>query len=732
MIAFNDFYSSRMEREPYSGWKDHIQDYMSLIEMLYVIVYEKRKSKAREQETVNGIPDSRASARVVYKDLEIPAKDEIDIAEQRVLYRALKHIISREKSSKEAGVLLPLCHVGDAFALSAFERFCIAMSLAVEVNRKYEKIFGCLQDNFNEKYPSVGTAISLYRLIGTVDEEEQAFLPSGVLFKYILDCKQDNGIQSRLSRLMRLDESIYEFLIGKGFNQWSTENYVKVELPDELPELYVDQEKQTYIKDIIKSYIENPDRKKSVIYLEGPYGAGKKLQVRHLVKYIDMPLVLVDANEIKKKIAKPDEIARKIVQYTVLYQGVLCIHGFEVLLSEDEGIDTYDVADILNRLSQNIDLLFILSEKEWKLRSRDIEYSFIKVMFEIPDDSHRLEIWKRCAGKIRMDENIDLAELSNKLHFTPGMIEAAVDQAAFEANISSHGIIGKDTIYNAGIRQSNHNLGKKATKVKAAFNWEDLKIPDEQKHLLFDACNQMKYRHIVLNKWGFDKKLPYGRGLGILFYGPPGTGKTMGAQVLANELKLEMYKIDLSQLVSKYIGETEKNLKEVFDEANQTSAILFFDEADALFGKRTEAKDSNDRYANMETSYLLQKMEEYDGITILATNLINNFDEAYRRRFKFMINFPMPDAATRRKIWDGVFPKRLPMDNTVDLDFMAEQFEISGSNIKNIAVASSFLAAGEGQELGMRHILRALKNELSKAGKVVIKQDLGGYAELLQ
>jgi len=194
---------------------------------------------------------------------------------------------------------------------------------------------------------------------------------------------------------------------------------------------------------------------------------------------------------------------------------------------------------------------------------------------------------------------------------------------------------------------------------------------------------------------------------------------------------LELYRIDLSQTVSKYIGETEKNLKEIFDEASQTSVILFFDEADSLFSKRGEVKEAHDRYANMETSYLLQRMEEYDGVTILATNLLQNFDEAYRRRFKFLINFPMPDAKTRRLLWEKVFPPKVPLDPDVDLDFMAERFELSGSNIKNIAVGASFLAAGEGTKIKMKHLIKALKNEMIKAGKIIVKQDLGGYGDLL-
>lgn len=174
------------------------------------------------------------------------------------------------------------------------------------------------------------------------------------------------------------------------------------------------------------------------------------------------------------------------------------------------------------------------------------------------------------------------------------------------------------------------------------------------------AVNHIKYKNKVNGEWGFDKKLPYGKGLSVLFYGPPGTGKTMAAQVIANELGLELYKVDLSQMVSKYIGETEKNLSELFNEAQYSNAILFFDEADALFSKRTEVSDSKDKYSNVETSYLLQKIEEYEGIAILASNYLVNFDDAFKRRIKFIINFQMPGPEMRYKLWRKMFPKEAP------------------------------------------------------------------------
>jgi SpoVK/Ycf46/Vps4 family AAA+-type ATPase len=235
----------------------------------------------------------------------------------------------------------------------------------------------------------------------------------------------------------------------------------------------------------------------------------------------------------------------------------------------------------------------------------------------------------------------------------------------------------------------------------------------------------VKYRERVYGEWGFDQKLSLGKGLSVLFSGPSGTGKTMAAEIIAGALGLELYKIDLSTVVSKYIGETEKNLSRIFVEAETSNAILFFDEADALFGKRSEVKDSHDRYANIEIGYLLQRMEEYEGVVILATNFRKNMDEAFVRRLQFTVEFPFPNEYDRRKIWEGIWPEDTPRDPALDLDFMARRFEITGGNIRNIALAAAFLAADDGNVVTMNHLLHGTKREFQKMGKVVAENEFG-------
>jgi SpoVK/Ycf46/Vps4 family AAA+-type ATPase len=250
-------------------------------------------------------------------------------------------------------------------------------------------------------------------------------------------------------------------------------------------------------------------------------------------------------------------------------------------------------------------------------------------------------------------------------------------------------------------------------------------IPEEPLGQLRDICAQFTHRRRVLQEWGFGRKLPYGTGITVLFAGPSGTGKTMAAEIVANEVGLDLYKIDLAVVLSKYIGETEKNLDKIFTAAEQANAILFFDEADALFGKRSEVKDSHDRYANLEISYLLQKMEQFEGIAILATNLRQNLDEAFVRRLAFIVQFPFPDETMRRQIWAGIWPTSVPLAEDVDLDTLAKQLRLSGGNIKNVALSAAFLAAADGQIVTRDHIQHAAQREFQKMGKSPLQTNEG-------
>ncbi len=255
-------------------------------------------------------------------------------------------------------------------------------------------------------------------------------------------------------------------------------------------------------------------------------------------------------------------------------------------------------------------------------------------------------------------------------------------------------------------------------------------MPDDKKELLREICNYVKHYATVYETWGFDKH-NRGKGLNVLFSGPSGTGKTMAAEILSGELYLDLYKIDLSMVVSKYIGETEKNLNRIFKDAEESNVVLFFDEADAMFGKRSEVKDAHDRYANIEINYLLQKMEEHEGIVILATNMQKNIDEAFLRRMNFIVEFPFPSEEYRLAIWKRVFPAQMPLDKKIDYEFLSK-LQISGGSIKNIGLTAAFLAAESSSIVKMLYIVKAARREFEKIGKVYGKEEFGKYLNLIK
>jgi hypothetical protein len=274
-------------------------------------------------------------------------------------------------------------------------------------------------------------------------------------------------------------------------------------------------------------------------------------------------------------------------------------------------------------------------------------------------------------------------------------------------------------------------MDRLAARIHPRFGWDDLVLPPQQIGLLHAIVDRCVHRDVVYSEWGMTAT---SKGVVAMFEGPPGTGKTMSAEIIANALGLDVYRVDLSSVVSKYIGETERNLERVFTAAEHGTMVLFFDEADSIFGKRTQVSSSHDRYANLETSYLLQRLESYDGLTILATNLPKNIDEAFRRRIHVVVNFPKPGPDERARLWSRwLRTSHAPIGDDVDIALLADRLELSGGNIHSVAVSAAFLAAAAGSGvISMPFVVRALQRELSKAGRLLDRATLGPYASLLE
>jgi SpoVK/Ycf46/Vps4 family AAA+-type ATPase len=258
-----------------------------------------------------------------------------------------------------------------------------------------------------------------------------------------------------------------------------------------------------------------------------------------------------------------------------------------------------------------------------------------------------------------------------------------------------------------------------ARRITPRYNWQDLVLPPDRIQKLRDVRNALAGRELVYDSWGFDRKLSSGKGISILFSGPAGTGKTMAAEVLAGSLGLDLLIIDLALVVSKYVGETEKNLSRIFDEATRTPAILFFDEADALFGRRTEVGDAHDRYANIEVAYLLQRIEQREGGVILASSLRRTIDEAFVRRMQFAVEFPLPNASDRLILWQRIWPSEAPLSAEIDWKDIAERFDIAGGGIRDSALGAAFAAASNGGRITRSHLMYAIRREYEHAGRVI-------------
>ena len=346
-----------------------------------------------------------------------------------------------------------------------------------------------------------------------------------------------------------------------------------------------------------------------------------------------------------------------------------------------------------------------------------------------PDLADRAALWRALLPPGTPLEQRDADELAARFRFNPGRIARTVARAISSSALLPPGrrALTAPLLAQAGRDVGAAAMGSLAQRLPLPFSREDLVVPPDVAAELALALVWVKQQRKVLDGWGFAARVPTGRGLTMLFSGPPGTGKTMAAQVMARELGLELYRVDLSRVMNKYIGETEKNLARLFDEAQAASATLFFDEADALFGKRSEVKDAHDRYANVEIGYLLQRMEEYEGVTILASNRKNDLDEAFARRFHFMVEFPKPDEPHRLRIWRGMFPDVAERDADIDFARLAREFEVSGGEIKNVVLAAAYMAAGEGRPVGMAHLKRGLRREFEKSGKVFEERRLKAF-----
>jgi AAA+ superfamily predicted ATPase len=524
-----------------------------------------------------------------------------------------------------------------------------------------------------------------------------------------------------LSRFLKLDDRIVNFLLG--FEQLDARlervaRLAPAQTEDRL--LAVDGAMRSRIAAFVTGYFNSAEKAEQpiVLYLRGPYGSGGQALSEAVCQDLGLSLIVSDAAKMLEAETPFEEMMWLLGRETILQPAALCLDNFDAFAGDDRQRSRLMALGNVARAFPG--LTFLLGREPCQPQGIFNQDKFIQLDIPVPDDKAREDFWKEQLNRDGLlGGDLDAAALASKFAFTPGQIDDALRAAETSAQWRSVGSVAQVTMedLDAACRaQCALRLGALARKIEPQRTWDDIVLPPNQLSHLKEVCAHALHRHTVHREWGFDRKLSGGLGLNALFSGSPGTGKTLAAEVIAHELRLDLYKIDLSQVVSKYIGETEKNLHQIFREAQSSGAILFFDEADALFGKRSEVKDSHDRYANIEISYLLQKMEEYDGIAILATNLRGNMDEAFVRRLRLIIEFPFPDEEYRRRIWEVTFPPEAPLASDVDFHLLAREIRLAGGSIRNIALSAAFYAAQNGGEIQMQHLSSAARREFQKIG----------------
>lgn len=630
----------------------------------------------------------------------VPEEKRIQYLEQRG--RLEFHIGARERTSRRP---FALTYVKGLLRLSAFEFFYLVLCLLPVYDEKYKQVFCYLQDDITRPYPGCALAYRLYHCVRhTSDLAESCDAIHALRAKFDLYCCVKEG---------ELDPFLADFLLFGGRRTMPYAHLTVAQDKEPLPvfEGCVEQ---------LADALARADERQMVCCISGPLGSGKRTLVKQASASLNMSVIFCDLGQAAQEFDDGgDEWLLSVGRQALLQRAWPCFFG----CTEETAVRA------ARRMSDFSGVVFLLGTQPLHFSPEDDNTVCLKFILPTPDFAEGARLWEYYLTKYGCHALADGAEMANKFHFTPGQIHCAVQDACNQSLAT--GTLNRQTLYEGTYAQITHSLNEKATLLYTKYNWDQLVLAEEEKQMLRNACNQILYKHIVYRDWGFDKRISYGRGVSMLFAGPPGTGKTMAAQVIAHELDIEIYKVDLSQIVSKYIGETEKNLNSLFHEAGKSNVILLFDETDALLGKRTEVKDSHDKNANLETSYLLQKMEEYEGITIMTTNYLENIDAAFFRRISYVVHFPFPDENARTKLWRSIFPDELPKAADLDYEYLGKKFAIAGGNIKNAAVTAAFLAVQGGMRLEMEHILRALKYELTKQGKILLAEDFGEYGYLL-
>ncbi len=651
----------------------------------------------------------------------------VSAAERAQLARRQQQRIDlRVAQSLQQGVRLPFIELQHCLGLSSFEIDVVTACLAVEVERRYERIYGFLHDDMSRKQPTPGLLLEL----SGADLAERLALrgalhPLSPLLHYRVVEVEESSSLPWLGRSLRIDPRIVAFLLGDRSVDTRIIPYLAA-LPVHGESQHLAASQRATLEVLLRqaaAAVDVATREQVIVYLHGERSAGADPVVQAAAQELGVTLLTVDA----ERLAEGNDVERSVFllfREALLSQASVFLKNVDALLDGPRGAEHHRL--LLRWMAQLSRLVFISGEHPWHWPLPREPVQLRPLQLRAAGLSEQFGAWRALTH-----ESVSAAELHRLTSLHPLPLDAIGNACRLARGLAAVAGSGDgltvEHLQQACRTQARIEVNSLARRIEPRLGWDDIVLPTSQLEQLRAVCSQAKHASSVYGAWCFERTVSLGKGLNVLFSGPPGTGKTMAAEVIANDLKVDLLKIDLSQIVSKYIGETEKNLRQLFAQAASANAILLFDEADALLGKRSEVKDAHDRYANTEVAYLLQKMEEYAGISILTTNLRQNIDEAFTRRMRFIVEFPFPEDEDRLRIWQGVWPGEVPLAPDVDLPRLAQQFRLSGGSIRNIALSAAFLAAEQGTPVAMRHLMRATKREQQKMGRLVDDEEFLRY-----
>jgi hypothetical protein len=620
-----------------------------------------------------------------------------------------------EDLSVAIGKCQPLSQLQQLFNLSLFDLGLVIIALAPEIDLRYERIYAFLQDDVTRKRPTVDLALNLLcdSFVSKLNCRAHLTADSPLIRYGILHLARE-ATTSCLAYAIQIDQQVSRFLLGiPGLDERLKPCCYLIPIRSPAVDLPITADVQDRLEPLVTELLSTTPPVH--LYLQGPSGIGKGRVAECISARWGKSVLSVD---LALLLEQPDALP---TLFNLLYRDAHCqnallyLRGWDVILKHEYNRTRQLCLAFVAKFPAPL----ILAGQQPLTSEMAGQLPVVTLSLNLPEAAERRVYWQSSLTQAHIDlEPATVQALGNHFRLTPEQIEQAVAMATQQSRWTvPPKQIESELLFRAARQQSSQVLAQLAQKVSIKSTWQDIVLPPEPLAQLREVCDRAKYQATVLEAWGFERKLSRGKGITALFSGPPGTGKTMAAEVLAHDLQLDLYKIDLSQIISKYIGETEKNLDRIFTAAHNANAILFFDEADALFGKRSEVKDAHDRHANIEVAYLLQKMEEYEGVAVLATNLRQNMDDAFVRRIQAIIEFPFPDEESRQSLWQVSFPSAAPLHQDVDFGFLAREIKLPGGNIKNISLAACFYAASQGRAISQADLIKAAAREHQKLGR---------------